>query len=119
MRALPRQLTDLLRIWEVRLLSNRRRVAIPIQPLDASETAAIVELAQNSPEARLLVVDDAVDSGVTLATVLQKLRQICPAHTQIRSAAITVTLDNPLVEPDFTLYRRVICRFPWSFDAAR
>jgi hypothetical protein len=28
-----------------------------------------------------------------------------------------VTLDQPLVEPDFALYRGVLCRFPWSFDA--
>jgi hypothetical protein len=29
-----------------------------------------------------------------------------------------VTLDSPLVQPDFALHRGVLCRFPWSFDVA-
>jgi hypoxanthine phosphoribosyltransferase len=67
---------------------------------------------------RVLVVDDAVDSGVTLATVLRLLRETSPADTELRSAVVTVTLAQPLAEPDFVLYRGVLCRFPWSFDAA-
>jgi hypoxanthine phosphoribosyltransferase len=66
----------------------------------------------------VLVVDDAVDSGVTLATVLRLLRESSPPDTQFRSAVVTVTLAQPLAEPDFVLYRGVLCRFPWSFDAA-
>ena len=46
-------------------------------------------------EHRLLVVDDAVDSGVTLATVIDLLRNTCPDRTEIRSAVITVTLEVP------------------------
>ena len=65
------------------------------------------------------MVDDAVDSGVTLAAVLDLLRDTCRRDIRFRSAVITVTLDNPMTEPDYTLYRGVPCRFPWSFDAAR
>jgi hypothetical protein len=60
-----------------------------------------------------------VDSGATLATVIELLRSMCPSGTEIRSAVITVTLDSPRVMPDFVLHHRVLCRFPWSFDAAR
>lgn len=112
---LPRRIADALRLLELRLISTRRRAAAP-QPVDQAEADAIGSKADGG---RLLVVDDAVDSGLTLATVLQSLRSVCPASTEIRSAAITVTLDRPIVSPDYALFRRVVCRFPWSFDAAR
>ena len=51
------------------------------------------------------------------AAVLRTLREVCPPATELRAAAITVTLDDPVVEPDYALYRGVLCRFPWSFDA--
>ena len=111
-------MTDALRLLEVRLLSSRRRSAAGPQPIDRAEAVAIGGRVQAMQAPRLLVVDDAVDSGKTLATVLRALREACPAGTEIRSAAITVTLDNPVAEPDYALYRRVVCRFPWSFDAA-
>jgi hypothetical protein len=59
-----------------------------------------------------------VDSGATLAAVLGTLREVCGPTTQLRTAVITVTMEDPAVEPDYTLYRGVLCRFPWSFDAA-
>jgi hypoxanthine phosphoribosyltransferase len=116
--SLPRPAVDGLRWLEHRLLSTRRRSQATPQDIDHAEAAAIGRhLAQGSAARRVLVVDDAVDSGVTLATVLRLLRQASPADTQFRSAVVTVTLDRPLVEPDFVLYRGVLCRFPWSFDA--
>jgi hypoxanthine phosphoribosyltransferase len=118
--ALPQPLVDGLRVMEHRLLSPRRRARATVQHIDHQEAAAIGRhLGERHAPARVLVVDDAVDSGVTLATVLRLLRETCPEQTEIRSAVVTVTLDRPLVEPDFTLFRGVLCRFPWSFDAAR
>lgn len=117
--ALPRPAVDSLRWLEHRLLSARRRKQANVQHIDHVEAAAIGRyLAQGPASARVLVVDDAVDSGVTLATVLRLLRETSPARTQFRSAVVTVTLAQPLVEPDFALYRGILCRFPWSFDAA-
>jgi hypoxanthine phosphoribosyltransferase len=116
---LPRPTVDGLRWLEHRLLSTRRRVHAKQQHIDHAEAAAIGRcLARGHASPRVLVVDDAVDSGTTLATVLRVLRETSPADTQFRSAVVTVTLAQPLVEPDFTLYRGVLCRFPWSFDAA-
>jgi hypoxanthine phosphoribosyltransferase len=103
---------------EHRLLSPRRRRRAQLQHVDHAEAAAIARhLAQCPASPRVLVVDDAVDSGLTLATVLRVLREISPSNTQFRSAVVTVTLEQPLAEPDFALYRGVLCRFPWSFDA--
>ena len=117
---LPQPLVDSLRVTEHRLLLPRRKANVKVQHIDHAEAAAIGRyLANRATPARVLVVDDAVDSGVTLATVLRLLSETCPAQTEFRSAVVTVTLEGPLAEPDFALYRGVLCRFPWSFDAAR
>jgi hypoxanthine phosphoribosyltransferase len=115
--ALPRPLVDALRQTEHRLLSGRRRRA-PAAEVDMAEAAAIAAWMLEAPPQRVLVADDAVDSGATLAAVLRALRLVCPRWTEIRTAAITVTMRDPLVEPDYVLHRGVLCRFPWSFDAA-
>lgn len=116
--ALPRPAVDGLRVLEHRLLTARRRAQATVQQVDHAEAEAIGQrLAQGPAAPRVLVVDDAVDSGVTLATVLRLLREIAPPDTQLRSAVVTVTRAQPLAEPDFALYRGVLCRFPWSFDA--
>jgi hypoxanthine phosphoribosyltransferase len=115
---LPRPAVDGLRWLEHRLLSARRRTQAKVQHIDHAEAAGIGRrLAQGPASPMVLVVDDAVDSGVTLATVLRLLRETCPQDTQFRSAVVTVTLAQPLAEPDFALYRGILCRFPWSFDA--
>ena len=116
--ALPQFAVDRLRWLEHRLLSTHRRQRPAPQEIDLDEAAAIGRRLANGPGSpRVLVVDDAVDSGVTLATVLRLLRETAPDGTDFRSAVITVTLEQPLAEPDFALYRGVLCRFPWSFDA--
>lgn len=119
--ALPRPLTDSLRVAELRLSAGRRRSRRPQQEADAAELqeiAARIGTASPGRRPRVLVVDDAVDSGVTLAAVLESLRRICPPAVPVRSAVITVTIEGALAEPDYVLYRGVLCRFPWSLDAA-
>jgi hypoxanthine phosphoribosyltransferase len=116
---MPEPWLNALRQAEHRLLGGRRKVAAP-PPVDQSEADAIGTWLANTPDTvRVLVADDAVDSGVTLATVLRTLRSVCPPATELRAAAITVTMEDPAVEPDYALYRGVLCRFPWSFDAPR
>lgn len=114
---LPEPLLDALRRAEHRLVSGHRRAARPAQ-IDLLEAMAIGDwLRILWRGARVLVVDDAVDSGVTLATVLQTLRDVGPPEVELRTAVITVTTQDPIAAPDYALYRGVLCRFPWSFDA--
>lgn len=116
--ALPRPLVDFLRRLEHRLLIIRRTRKPPMQMIDRAEGAAIAAMLARSTETPcVLVADDAVDSGVTLMTVLRLLREVCPAGIEIRSATITQTTEHPAVRPDYVLYRGLLCRFPWSFDA--
>lgn len=116
LRRLPRGMTDRMRVIEHHMAARRTRAAVPSQ-LDQVELMAISAAMAVRPTGRLLVVDDAVDSGATLAQVLSALRELAPPELEIISAAITVTMQNPLVQPDHALHRFVLCRFPWSFDA--
>jgi hypoxanthine phosphoribosyltransferase len=117
--AFPRPLVDLLRRLEHRMLIMRRARKPPIQVINRAEAGAIaLMLAPPAKTPRVLVVDDAVDSGVTLMTVMRLLREVCPPGTEMRSAAITQTTEHPALRPDYVLYRDLLCRFPWSFDAA-
>ena len=117
--ALPDPLVDCLRQVEHRLLIARRTRKPPRQSINQAEAAAIAAALETVPAARVLIADDAVDSGVTLLTVVQALRALCGPDTEFRTAAITQTHESPALAPDYVLYRGVLCRFPWSFDAAR
>ena len=116
---LPRPLLDSLRVVEHALLT-RSRPAAPTEPyrFDAAELAGLDSWAASAGRAPfLLVVDDAVDTGATLAKVLETLRNRMPPAAIVRSAVITVTTEQPLAFPDYHLLRRQLCRFPWSLDA--
>jgi uncharacterized protein len=114
---LPEPLLNALRRAEHRLVSGHRRSEQSAE-IDLAEAFAIGNwLRMVSRATRVLVVDDAVDSGVTLATVLQTFREVCPPGLEVRTAVITVTTEEPAVAPDYALFRGVLCRFPWSFDA--
>jgi hypoxanthine phosphoribosyltransferase len=115
---LPRPAVDLLRRFEHRLSATARAHQKRPQLIDHDEINVIAEwLARRAAQQRVLVADDAVDSGVTLGTVLRHLRAVCPSGTEIRTAAITQTLDRPVTRPDYALFHGTLCRFPWSFDA--
>lgn len=116
--ALPRPALDLLRRIEHRLFIAPRTHQARPQQVDRAEIDAIAAWLANQPlTARILVTDDAVDSGATLATVLRYVRAVCPSGTEFRTAVITQTLEQPIAAPDYALFHNTLCRFPWSFDA--
>ena len=108
-RTLPVCLRNAIRITESACTSAGKHPAAPLS-LGNKETNII------SKASRILVVDDAVDSGATLAAVIDAINTI-PGDRTVASAAITVTKRNPLISPDYTLYNnRTLVRFPWSMD---
>jgi hypoxanthine phosphoribosyltransferase len=119
-RSLPRPLLDRLRLIEHAILT-RRPPAPPAEGsfrIDEQELAHLRDAIEAAgPKASILVVDDAVDTGSTMSVVMGAVRRLAPDTAIIRSAAITVTTENPLISPDHALYSRQLCRFPWSLDA--
>lgn len=117
LRKLPDSVTGRLRIIEHILLTQLRPPKQSVFTPDAKELAAIENrLRELGGTPKILIVDDAVDSGATLAAVTDTLKKIAPSGAIIRTAVITVTTASPFVEPNYLLYRYVLCRFPWSLD---
>jgi hypothetical protein len=116
---LPQPIVDRLRVVEHSLLTRRpasppstpyRFVQQELDSLDTWMTDAV------KPPS-VLIVDDAIDSGATLSQVVDIVRRRAPAGARIRSSVITVTTSRPLVRPDYAMFHKQLCRFPWSLDA--
>lgn len=65
---------------------------------------------------RLLILDDAVDSGKTLSTVINYLESLGDSQIKLITAAVVQTRRNASAAPDFVLFYETLCRFPWSYD---
>lgn len=117
LRRLPYFITDRLRVLEAQVLGRLRKpdTSDLFAPLPRDISEVLRSICSTVP-IRLLVVDDAVDSGRTLRRIVNGLRCVQDAGGEMRTAVITVTRTDPLIRPDFRLYRGVICRFPWSYD---
>lgn len=110
-RIVPRIVLDMMRILEAKMLSGRKP-----RPLSHF---LLPEALCNLGPVRILLVDDAVDSGHTMLSVAEALRR-CNPEAELRTAALTVTTSRPLVIPDFKLYNdNTLIRFPWSMDARK
>ena len=115
LRRLPYFVNDRLRLFEHRVLLRRANRTKGVRTLRKEELDAIAA-AISAGRNKILIVDDAVDSGSTLMAVSDTLRELAGPDGIVRTAAINVTTPTPLIEPDYILYRNVICRFHWSFD---
>lgn len=66
------------------------------------DIAAFITMTRGSLAGRVLLVDDLVDSGVTLEKIQQHLKQQFPAVTEVKSAVIWYKACSSL-RPDFYL----------------
>lgn len=65
---------------------------------------------------KVLLVDDAIDTGMTLKIVKNFLVNQFNETNDIKIAVVTSTNRHPVMEADFFLYNRVLIRFPWASD---
>lgn len=107
-RHLPIFLLDWMRILEAKLsFSYKSRIKI--------ESVCLPDNLNSYK--KILIVDDAVDSGATLHTVIEAVKHAAP-DAEICSAAITVTSENPVKMPDYFIFHNsTLIRFSWSMDA--
>lgn len=103
---LPYSLLNAIRISEALLVGQKsRRTSFCASALPTLPTTG-----------KLLVVDDAVDSGATLRTILECISSVYPS-LEVRSASITVTTVSPAAYPEYFVYNNhTLIRFPWSID---
>ena len=115
---MPYLVTNRLRVLEHRLLTEwKPKAPKPSFVPDPAEIAEIsYQLQQLGKDARILIIDDSVDSGATLLVVRDTIVALADEEAEVRTASVTITTPSPLIQPDFFLYQYVLCRFPWSFD---
>ena len=106
-KRLPLRLRDNIRIWEARKLVKRHGhmtntgIILPTLPDNVS---------------KILLIDDAVDSGATLKAIVEKFKAEYP-NAEIRSAVITLTYPQAVYKPDYCIYNNLtLIRTPWSID---
>lgn len=116
---LPRPILNIMRMAESKILEFSRRISSKRDQRHIAVPRDLTEMLKSIDSPEILIVDDAVDSGVTLKTVSDTLQGINP-RTKITSAVITRTTSHPVFSPDFSLYAdNTLIRFPWSKDYHR
>lgn len=116
LKRLPVKVLDMMRLAESRILSLRSRHAKEKEPPQVGIDSGLAAIVCDTAAPRLLLIDDAIDSGHTLSEVIATLKKMNPS-ARVETAVITETTENPLVRADYTIYRnRTLIRFPWSND---
>lgn len=117
LKSLPQWLCNLLRISEAYARRIKHACCRPkLYPLESlSFDPASEALLQSAPQ-QIWIVDDAVDSGKSMASIREKIASY-PHQHQVVYIAFTVTEKRTLLMPDVYLYNEgVLLRFPWSND---
>lgn len=114
---LPTPLLDRLRILEARWLARSYGKINSDSVEPAMLPDALRERLRSGAGKSVLVVDDAVDSGNTLLSVVKGIRIAAP-DAEVHTAVMTQTFPKPVIEPDVALWNDgTLIRFPWSKDA--
>lgn len=106
---LPEMVLNWLRLREAK--TQQRRVEV----IDFQSVDFQIPDAQISKFKTVLVLDDAIDSGVTMKTVVNTVAQVLP-NAKITTAVLSWTYDNAIIQPDVYLYIDTLLRFWWSLD---
>ncbi|MBT8244675.1 MAG: hypothetical protein HKP48_04945 [Winogradskyella sp.] len=108
LKASPITLLDGLRRLEHRRNLNRK--------LKEIQSDLEIEIKSKSKSIiSILILDDALDSGVTIKSVIKSLNKQFP-NSEIKTAVISWTNPKSVVAPDFYAFKNTLVRFPWSLD---
>lgn len=111
---LPLRLNNWLRIAESQLLKKKKHIRLGNISFDKHISNLLLAKGQN-----ILLVDDAIDSGATIAKLVGYINANYPDNN-IKVAVITVTTASPIIDADFYLYHdNTLIRFPWAIDAQK
>jgi hypoxanthine phosphoribosyltransferase len=107
LRYLPKVMTDILRRLEEQ--SNYHDVN--------KERNVYIEKSSPPLGKKLLIVDDAIDTGYSLIAVMDHLISIGYQKEQINTAVLTITKEEPEYRADFFLFAQKSFAFPWSYTS--
>ncbi len=70
---------------------------------------------ENKSINNILILDDALDSGQTMQSVVEVLSNKFP-ETSIKTAVLAWTNSESIIAPDYSIFKSQLVRFPWSLD---
>lgn len=115
LKKLPYFLLNILRIMEAIILTGRKSQKVR-EGVKVNLPDRLVEILMREEEPKVLIVDDAIDSGNTLFAIENTLKKKNP-QVRISVTVLTVTTSNPIRDADYFLYHNgTLIRFPWSND---
>lgn len=104
----------LLKHLPICLLNCMRIISLKIKRIFPSVKSDHIRVEIPDRCKKILIVDDAVDTGKTLSSVLNLISD----RINVKTAVLTVTMSNPDLHPDYCIYdNEMILRFPWAKDA--
>lgn len=106
---LPKFVLNYLRIVEHKKLS-KRRLSDLVREIKYTSTVDF------SLYNLILIVDDAVDSGITMKTAVNFVSEKINENISLQTLSVVVTQSEPVYMPDHFWFRDVLIRFPWSLD---
>ena len=107
LRYLPRAVTHLLR--DIEFKSKVHTIK--------SERSVYIESQLPPKGKKILLVDDAIDTGYSLKAVLDFLIAKGYRKDDIKTAVLTTTQNDVICRADISLFDQVSFAFPWSYDS--
>ncbi len=123
LKLLPYPILDLMRMAESKVLAwkrltiNDQRSKVAIPAIEMPE--GLAETLREEKIPKILIIDDAIDSGDTLFAIAETLKK-ANSNATLSIAVMTETTEQPRIRADYSLYRnKTLIRFPWSNDYKR
>lgn len=86
------------------------------EPIVLADSGGLMWPDISMPPKRIIVVDDAVDTGTSIEYVVASARRRFGEDCDVRTAALSVSGVNPYAKVDYSLMSGVNIRFFWSRD---
>ena len=116
LQSLPYGVLNILRILESIVLEYKSKKNNTKRKGTIKLPDNVVSFLSDGENKKVLLVDDAIDSGATLLLIKQYLMSKFE-NIDVKIAVITITTKQPLVVADYyRYYNRTLIRFPWSND---
>ncbi len=107
LKIMPKFLKTFLRQLEIKLGVHKKMSNRKLTPIN--------EKIENQ---KILIVDDAVDTGNSVLTLINYLKNEKEIEEKnIKIASLNISDSNPIVSVDFAIYKNKIVSFPWSHDS--
>ena len=100
--------------WQVSHMIRKLELATSVHKARGERQVVANDDLPQDKNTRLLVIDDAIDSGVSMKSVLRFLHE--QGYHNLFTAVLTTTSRAPVFEADYSHFRELIT-FPWSIGS--